>query len=489
MESLISDFYKDKNVLITGATGFLGKVVIEKLLRSCSEMEGIYMLIRPLKNEAPQDRLDKIADSELLERVRQELPDFRNKLHAVKGDISEPALGISQSDAAMLSSKINVVFHCAATIRFNAPLKTAMQLNVVGTRNMARFCYNLKHLKAFVHVSTAYANCDRSYIEEVIYPPPVQPQKLIDALDWMDDTMVTKLTPDLIGKRPNTYTFTKACAEYMLTQEAADLPLAIVRPSIIGASWREPLVGWCDSLIGPSGTCNAIGKGLLRTMRGDNNACADIIPVDLTANLMIAVAWDTAVRVSRPENIPVYNSTSGGVNPLRWGEMSASVVKFARKYPFDEIFRLPNFTFASNNFMHQYWRIVSHLTPAYLNDLFLRIIGQKPRAVKLYTKLEAAVESYIHFTTHHWEWSHGNTDMLWAKMGVEDKKIFVINSRGLHWPMYMENWMLGIKKYLLKDNMDQLALARAQLNKLRNIQWGFNALLVVLFWRVLIALT
>eukprot|EP00058_Branchiostoma_floridae_P022703 XP_002608193.1 hypothetical protein BRAFLDRAFT_90375 [Branchiostoma floridae] len=218
--------------------------------------------------------------------------------------------------------------------------------------------------QAFVHVSTAYANCDRSYIEEVIYPPPVQPQKLIDALEWMDDTMVTKLTPDLIGKRPNTYTFTKACAEYLLTQEAADLPLSIVRPSIIGASWREPLV---------------IGKGLLRTMRGEYNAYADIIPVDLPANLMIAVAWDTAV--SRPENIPVYNSTSGGVNPFRWGEIEGMLVTYFKKYPLDKPFRRPNCAFVSNSFMYQYWQIVSHKGPAYLYDIWLRMIGQKPRSV------------------------------------------------------------------------------------------------------------
>ena len=39
-------------------------------------------------------------------------------------------------------------------------------------------------LQVFVHVSTAYGNCDRPFIEEIVYPPPVEPQKLIDALEW-----------------------------------------------------------------------------------------------------------------------------------------------------------------------------------------------------------------------------------------------------------------------------------------------------------------
>ncbi|XP_035673692.1 fatty acyl-CoA reductase 1-like [Branchiostoma floridae] len=487
MASAIADFYKDKNVFVTGATGFLGKVLVEKLLRSCPEVEGIYLLIRPRGDQTAQERLNKIVECKLFDKVRHEQPTFHRKLHAIPGDMCEPALGISQSDEDMLVSKIHIVFHSAATVRFDDPLKPSMQLNVVGTRYVIALCHKLKHLQAFVHVSTAYANCDRSYIEEVIYPPPVQPQKLIDALEWMDDTMVTKLTPDLIGKRPNTYTFTKACAEYLLTQEAADLPLSIVRPSIIGASWREPLVGWCDNFNGPSGLFVAIGKGLLRTMRGEYNAYADIIPVDLPANLMIAVAWDTAV--SRPENIPVYNSTSGGVNPFRWGEIEGMLVTYFKKYPLDKPFRRPNCAFVSNSFMYQYWQIVSHKGPAYLYDIWLRMIGQKPRVVKMYNKLERALQSLDYFTSHHWEWSHDNADALMAKMGEEDKKIFKFDCRGLHWPTYMENYVLGTKKYVLKEDMDQLPIAKANLNKLRNIRWGFNTILIVVFWRVLIART
>ena len=56
----------------------------------------------------------------------------------------------------------------------------------------------------------------------------------------MDEKMVSALTPKLLGKRPNTYTFTKALAEHLVQQEAGSLNVAIVRPSIVGASWKEP---------------------------------------------------------------------------------------------------------------------------------------------------------------------------------------------------------------------------------------------------------
>lgn len=57
---------------------------------------------------------------------------------------------------------------------------------------------------------------------------------------WMDEELVSALTPKLIGERPNTYTYTKALAEYLVQQEAGDVNVAIVRPSIVGASWKEP---------------------------------------------------------------------------------------------------------------------------------------------------------------------------------------------------------------------------------------------------------
>lgn len=57
---------------------------------------------------------------------------------------------------------------------------------------------------------------------------------------WMDDSLVNDITPKLIGDRPNTYTYTKALAEYVVQQEGARLNTAIIRPSIVGASWKEP---------------------------------------------------------------------------------------------------------------------------------------------------------------------------------------------------------------------------------------------------------
>jgi len=121
--------------------------------------------------------------------------------------------------------------------------------------------------QAFIHVSTAYCNCDRNDVAEEIYPVGREPDQVIALTEWMDDKMFEEFTPNLIGSRPNTYTFTKALAEQMLQRERGSLPVAIVRPSIVLSSYKEPVAGWVDNCNGPTGIIAAVGKGFFRWWR------------------------------------------------------------------------------------------------------------------------------------------------------------------------------------------------------------------------------
>ena len=67
----------------------------------------------------------------------------------------------------------------------------------------------------------------------------------------MDDEWLKLATKKLIGDKPNTFTFTKWVSETLLEQEATGLPVVIVRPSIIGAAWKEPFAGWVEKSSGP----------------------------------------------------------------------------------------------------------------------------------------------------------------------------------------------------------------------------------------------
>lgn len=190
----------------------------------------------------------------------------------------------------------------------------------------------------------------------------------------MDDETLEAITPKLLGDRPNTYTFTKALAENLLFAESNSVPVAIVRPSIVTAAWREPYPGWVDNINGPTGMILAFGKGLLRTMLFNSKACADLIPVDIVINLMITVAWYTATK--RPNSIRIYNCTSG--NSLKWKEIEEMVFPLTKKYPSLQVFRYPGGKFKESRIYNQICTLVNHQIPAYLIDSFRWALGKKP---------------------------------------------------------------------------------------------------------------
>ncbi|KAL7862618.1 hypothetical protein SRHO_G00116020 [Serrasalmus rhombeus] len=499
----------------------------------------------PKQASPPSTRIADMVNCRLFDRLREDQPDFAEKIVAVNSDLTQPDLDLSKEDQDTLTDCINIVFHCAATIRFNEPLKDAMQLNVLATQKMVSLAHRMKRLEVFIHISTAYAHCDRELIEEVVYPPPVDYRKLIDTLEWMDDKLVSLMTPKLIGERPNTYTYTKALAEYMVQQECGNLNVAIIRPSIVGASWKEPFPGWIDNFNGPSGIFIAAGKGILRTMRASNSAIADLVPVDVVINTTLAAAWYSgSQRHTRPKSMLVYNCTTGTINPFHWGEVEYHVISTFKRNPLEQAFRRPNVNLTSNHLINQYWIAVSHKAPAFLYDLCLRITGreprelykhdlqdqpleqafrrpnvnlrsnpftnqywttvshtipallydaylwltgQKPRMMKTITRLHKAMMVLEYFTSHSWVWNTDNVTMLLNQLGPEDRKVFNFDVRQLHWAEYMENYCMGTKKYVLNEELSGLPAARKHLNKLRNIRYTFNTVLVILIWRIFIA--
>ena len=130
-------------------------------------------------------------------------------------------------------------------------------MNVEGTISMIELAKKMLQLKVFLHVSTAYAHCHLETIEEQFYtkglPLPNDLIKLVHSEDY-------DISQDLssIGKHPNTYTFTKALAEKYLIENCAQIPIIIVRPSIVVAAWKEPFPGWVDNYNGPTGRYQCI---------------------------------------------------------------------------------------------------------------------------------------------------------------------------------------------------------------------------------------
>ncbi|XP_049638844.1 fatty acyl-CoA reductase 2-like [Suncus etruscus] len=482
--SIIATFYEGKSILITGATGFLGKVLLEKLLRTSPDFRVIYILVRPKAGQTPQQRVDQMLSCKLFDKVREACPNVCEKIRAIYADLNHQDLDISKEDMQELLESTNIVFHCAATVQFNESLRKAVQLNVIATQKLLHMANQMPSLEAFVHISTAYSNCNLKFIDEVVYPCPVEPRQIITSLEWLDDAIIDEITPKLLGDRPNTYTYTKALAEMLVQTEGRNLNMAIVRPSIVGATWQEPFPGWVDNMNGPNGLIVTIGKGLVRSMNLSPRAVADIIPVDIVANLILSVGWYTAVH--RPKSTRIYHCTSGTINPCKWGELVKNFMVTLEKIPLERPLRIPKTIFAIRNLFEECWDAINHFGPAIIFDLFRRLTGRKPRFLNLMNRILKANAMLEYFTAQSWEWSMNNTEMLMAELGPKDQQMFNFDVQHLNWKEYVENYVLGVKKYLLKEDISEIPKVKKHLKKLRNIEYLFNTVLILLISYLLI---
>lgn len=290
-QSNIVKFYQNRSVLITGGSGFIGKVLIEKLLRTCPEIRSIFVLIRPKWNKQPQERLQELLKVPLFDVVRELDSSLLKKVIVVEGDVERTNLGLSDRNLLRIMNEVSVIYHSAATVKFDEPLKQSIAINMAGTKNMIELCRKIPQLAALVHISTAYANCDHVEVDEHIYPVELDPERLIELAKWLDQPTLQELKFKLLREKPNTYTYTKSLAEWLLLKCARDLPVVICRPSIVCASWREPFAGWVDNVNGPTGVILGTGKGLIRSMMAEKKFIADWVPVDTVINLAITLGW------------------------------------------------------------------------------------------------------------------------------------------------------------------------------------------------------
>lgn len=469
----VKDAYNGKCVLLTGGTGFLGKALTEKLLWEVEHLERIYLMIRHRKGKEPSERLPGLINDPIFNRIREKCPEAFKKLTVVAGDMMMENLGMSDEDLETVCEKVSIVIHSAATVKFDDHIKEAVTMNVVGTRRIVDLCHKIKDLKVLAHVSTAYANCDRFETIEQIYKSPIPPKKLIDTVSWMDDDLLTKITPKILGLRPNTYTLTKALAESTIESEAKDLPVIIIRPSIVGAMWQGPLPGWTDNINGPTGIFTAVGRGVLTNMCGSSESKADIIPVDIVANTIItAASYRTTIN---PTEIPVIHCSSGELNPLYWGHIVVFLDAFYRKYPLISSVGVPATHFHKRRLVFLMNYYIRHHFPAVISDIFEQVGPDKKSNVKLYFKVWKMIETLHFFTTRGWHFEANAMPELFNKLTKEDKKSFNFDVRQVDWNSYLFDYVMGIKKYILKEQEDDLEKAIVLLRKQRMTRQAYFA--------------
>lgn len=144
--SEIAKWYSDKSAFVTGATGFVGKCLVEKLLRDCPSIGIIYIIIRSKKSVSSEQRAIDYKNHVVFNNLRNTNPNALDKLHFVEGDICEPNLGMSNADRKLIAETVSIIFHSAADVRFDRRLIDAYNTNVRGSKSMLDFATEFKQL-------------------------------------------------------------------------------------------------------------------------------------------------------------------------------------------------------------------------------------------------------------------------------------------------------------------------------------------------------
>lgn len=472
----IGALFTGKNILLTGGTGFMGKVFLEKMLRQCPDIEQFYLLVRTKKGKDPQERLKDVFANPLFDKIKGMYgPEFlTKKCQAVAGDVSEINLGMDPADRKLLQEKVNYIYHCAATVRFDEPLKHAVLLNTRGTKLMLELALECKHIELFCHVSTAYAFLKEKLLEERAYPPPADPHETIKTVEWMASDIVESITDKILAGLPNTYAFTKSLGECLVVEQMQKLPVIILRPSVVIPVWKEPLPGWTDNINGPTGLLIGAGKGVIRTMFCDKSSYADFLPVDIAANAMAVATYDFLTYKTRQ----IYNLTSSHELRVTWNEiidLGRKVIE--KKMPLNGVVWYPGGSMKSSRLVHNICFFLFHTIPAVLVDTLLFCLGYKPVLCRVQRRIAKGFEIFEYYANNQWDFENKNHAFIKTILNPREKVIYKIDREGLDLEQYFTDCTHAARLYILNESDETLPAARRHMK----VMWCVDKITKLLF--------
>lgn len=231
-------------LFLTGATGLVGSHTLRLLLADEPDLHAFVLVRDP--------------EGWRMQRIICALPAHR--VTAVRGDVTEPGLGLDWRTRSILSDRVRLVVHCAADTVFSRPLSEARQVNTTGTAHLVELATSWRGLARLVHVSTAFVagRLEGRVLEE---------------------------SHDGGSGFVNGYEQSKHEAEAVV--RASGLPWAVVRPSAIV----------CDGSHGRVSQFNAVHRalrlyynGLASMMPGRESNGVDVVSADYVATCVSTLA-------------------------------------------------------------------------------------------------------------------------------------------------------------------------------------------------------
>ncbi|KAB8095330.1 hypothetical protein EE612_023017 [Oryza sativa] len=156
----IAERFRDRSILITGSTGFLAKMLVEKILRVQPEVRKLYQLVRAPDAAAAEERvLTEVVGKGLFDVLRKQhgaafYSFIKKKICPLAGDVMHENFGLGSSEILRLSHEVDIIVNGAATTNFMDRYDVALATNTEGVMHLCHSAKQCDNLKMLLHVST-----------------------------------------------------------------------------------------------------------------------------------------------------------------------------------------------------------------------------------------------------------------------------------------------------------------------------------------------
>ncbi|PPR98525.1 hypothetical protein GOBAR_AA22138 [Gossypium barbadense] len=371
----IVKFLRGKEFFITGSTGFLAKVLIEKILRTVPDVGKIFVLVKAKSKEAAMERL-------------------KTEILADKQNITCAAYVNGQRQGRVMEKPFDIG-DCIARENLIAETtpRSIPELDIEEEFGLAR---------------DTKEGCHERELAQKMKELGLQRAR---KYGWQD-----------------TYVFTKAMGEMMINNMRGEIPVVIIRPSVIESTCKEPFPGWMEGnrMMDPIVLC--YGKGQLTGFLVDPNGVLDVVPADMVVNATLAAIARHGMT-PKPD-INIYHIASSVVNPLVFQDLARMLHEHYNSRPFLDSkgtpIHVPSMKLFSSmeDFSAHLWRDAMHQTGLPALASWSGKLSQKLEAVcrKSVEQAKYLANIYEPYTFYGGRFDNSNTKRLLETMSEEEKE-------------------------------------------------------------------
>jgi len=226
-----------------------------------------------------------------------------------------------------------------------------------------------------------------------------------------------------------------------------------MRPTIIGASWKEPVEGWTDQALAAAALYLSAGIGFLKFFPCKSNQIGDQIPVDIVANATLINTFLNAKK----DAVTYCHVGSSARNPVAWVQVQDAVIPYWSAFPPEKAIAKISFRAVSNVYLYYFQHLFLFQLPIEFYHLYSKtqhdsVIKKKSELMKrMASQQTKKVKQLTHFTTNEWFFEDANLQHCMNVLSKEDRERFQCDVTAVDWDRYFRAFCWGLATFVLKE--------------------------------------